>query len=222
MLFSLVPEQTVYFLKPVGQAGLLHQSLAAICCFCSILWKPAGKSHAVVPGAMQRQKKSHSLPQRELSQKRQTLIGLFHFLLHSMQFLLYCISAYFLLYFLQHLLFFLLSPPTATDCTTQFTVVVCPLCIFLFLTLFHNKVSPLICCTPLTYLESLLSIQTNMNLGHSTVGPICGELNMVIGACNKRQPWSARTKSVFLLLFCSPLTDAIWSWCTSFLPGRNL
>lgn len=71
MLFSLAPEQTVCFLKPVGQAGLLHQSLAAICCFCNILWKPAGKSHAIVPGAMQRYKKSHSLPQRELSQKRQ-------------------------------------------------------------------------------------------------------------------------------------------------------
>jgi len=71
MLFSLVPEQTVYFLKPVGQAGLLPQSLAAICCFCSMPWTPAGKLHAVVQGAAQRQERSHSLPWRELSQKRQ-------------------------------------------------------------------------------------------------------------------------------------------------------
>lgn len=71
MLFSLVPEQTVYFLKPVGQAGLLHQSLAAFCCFCSIVWKPAGKLHTIVLEALHRYKKSHSLPQRELSQKRQ-------------------------------------------------------------------------------------------------------------------------------------------------------
>lgn len=70
MLFNLVPEQTVYFLKPVGQAVLLHRSLAAVCCFCSILWKPAGKSHAVVPGAMQREKRSYSLPHRELGQKK--------------------------------------------------------------------------------------------------------------------------------------------------------
>lgn len=147
MLFSLAPEQTVCFLKPVGQAGLLHQSLAAICYFCSRLWKPAGKSHAIVPGAMQRYKKSHSLPQRELSQKRQQkLIDLFHFVPCSF---FHIVS--------QHTfccVFFnvcsLLSAPTATDCSIQFAVVVSPLCRFVFLTLLHNKVSPLICCTPVT------------------------------------------------------------------------
>lgn len=82
MLFSLAPEQTVCFLKPVGEAGLLHQSLAALCCFCSMLWKPAGKSMPLCQGLCRDTRKvtpclKESLVKKD-SRRQQIFFTLFH------------------------------------------------------------------------------------------------------------------------------------------------
>lgn len=103
-------------------------------------------------------------------------------------------------------------------------VAICSLCSF-FLTLFNDRVDQLIRCSPVIYLQSLLSIQMTVNTGVSAKGPKYEGTKHGNCSLQGKSRWEAAmcTSKEFSLFFSlSPLDDAIRGWYTFLLPGGNL
>lgn len=173
MLFSLVSEQTVLFLKRCSIGW--HASGASHCCL--LLWQYAleAKDEVVCCNARScaSAQVTPSLKETIVKKKKkcnryQQIFLTFCFNSRS-SFHLISQHTFYCVFFSDH--FFSPSPHAAADRILQVMVVaICSLCSF-FLTLFNDRVDQLIRCSPIIYLQSLLSIQMTVNTGVSAKGP---------------------------------------------------
>lgn len=151
---------------------MLQEPLTAVCCCGSMLWKLKMKLCAVMPGAVHLHKSLLPSKRPQLKKKKcnryQQIFLTFCFNSRS-SFHLISQHTFYCVFFSDH--FFSPSPHAAVDRILQVMVVaICSLCSF-FLTLFNDRVDQLIRCSPVIYLQSLLSIQMTVNTGVSAKGP---------------------------------------------------